>query len=429
MSPESSPPAKLAAEDVAAEPIFVPWLIALLAWATLAKLAGLACTRGSGDAENWFFFALHGQRWGVFDAYIDIGTLCNHPPLAILIESSVVGFGKALGHILGYAPDHYPGTPFFWLRLPALGADLASLLLLAPLLRTRMGARRTRLLLAALAVSPLTFVVGVWHGNTDLIWIALLLAAIVVLEWPFALKPVYRLRVGPLRLADLPLPSADVRAVAAGVLVALGTAIKTPAVVGLAPLFLVAQRGNRGALLLLGFVVPAAAFVLWGFVGGGYPFVECVLGYRGTLTAMPWPVERFAREFLGEGARDWLVHHGHVLVGTAAAAAALVWARRGGAGEAVAVTYAATLLVLPVFGCPYLLWVALPLALLGARAVLLFHLAAFLEAAVIYLFPIDKFMSAGEAAAAFSVGPALCTWLLLLGIVVLATRGRPVPAA
>jgi hypothetical protein len=393
------------------EAVFRPWLWALLAVATAVKLWLLAHTRGTSDSENWFFFARHALRWGLFDAYDSIGPIFNHPPLATVIETGSLMAGRGLGDLVGMAADRYPGRPFLWVRLPALVADVAGAFVLAPLLRARFGARTARFMVAALIASPLTFLVGVWHGNTDLIWSVVVLAAVLVLEWPFARPP----RFGR-----------AVRVALAGGIVGLAVSIKLPAIVALAPLGIIAERERRGAWLAVGFLATALPFTAWGLVEGGYPFVTAVFGYQGTVTAVPWPPGRFAA-FLGEAPWAWFLTHGHVFVGVAAVLVSLAWSKRGRGGDAVAAVYVAVLLVLPVFGCQYLAWAALPVALLGWRAALLFHLAATLEAWIVYDFPITKFMTEEEKATALSVWPSVSTWCVLAAVLVLALRRERAP--
>jgi hypothetical protein len=119
----------------------------------------------------------------------------------------------------------------------------------------------------------------------------------------------------------------------------------------------------------------------------------------------------------GETVRVFHRLHGHFVVGTTATAVALGMARRARPGDAFAATYGAVLAVVPVFGTQYLCWIALPIALLGARPTLLFHVAASLWVAAIYLFPLDPRLSLPEATAELSLWPALAPYLILIAAV------------
>jgi hypothetical protein len=152
--------------------------------AFVLKLGLAAATHGSTDVLLFEADAGKLQRDGAAALYRDgvvtewgggVGTRpCppfNHPPF--------------MTHVLRAwsALEAASGVPLrFWLRLSAAVADVGSLLVLARLLRRRLGETGTAAALGWFALSPIAILVSGFHGNTDPIFLFFTLLAIELVE-------------------------------------------------------------------------------------------------------------------------------------------------------------------------------------------------------------------------------------------------------
>jgi hypothetical protein len=151
------------------------------------------------------------------------------------------------------------GLPFHGLiQLPAILADAAIAVLVYAFLRWRGADERLCLLAAgAVALGPIFAVVSGYHGQLDAVAIAPAVAALVVWE------------LAPRR-----------RALAAGLLIGLGAAVKTvPLLLVLA--LLPAARDRREALTLIIAAVAIPALLLAPFLAADPDGASAVLGYNG----------------------------------------------------------------------------------------------------------------------------------------------------
>jgi hypothetical protein len=71
---------------------------------------------------------------------------------------------------------------YFWLRLPAILADVGSVVIVAHLLKLYLGSRFSRLHLVLLALSPASVMISGFHGNTDPLMIFFLLLAVYSID-------------------------------------------------------------------------------------------------------------------------------------------------------------------------------------------------------------------------------------------------------
>ena len=141
----------------------VVWVFALAALALKLHLA--ATTHGTNDVDAFVLFLRQYLGSGARTLY-ELESEFNHPPF-------ILRFLLGLRWIVNLT-----GLPFgFWLRLPSILADVASLFLLARLVG---GAAPARLLLVALA--PVSVMVSGYHGNTDPLMIAFVLLSVFLLQ-------------------------------------------------------------------------------------------------------------------------------------------------------------------------------------------------------------------------------------------------------
>ncbi len=214
--------------------------------ALAAKLYIALSTFGCQDMLYWHRFVYNLRQFGAFGLYHRIGYF-NHPP--------------AMAHLLGLLgwTAAATGVSFaFWLRLPAILADVGSLFLVARLLpEPRRGHRETALLLLALA--PASLLIAGFHGNTDPLMIFLVVAAVSVAE---------RESAG--------------RAAWSGLLFGLALGVKVAALILLAPLFFWwrSWRARGSFAAAVGVTVAAASSpALW---HDPVYIVQRVLGYGST---------------------------------------------------------------------------------------------------------------------------------------------------
>ena len=352
MSSPEAPEKPAVATERPSPPADVIWtraLVALLVATTVVKLRVLASTEGSSDCLTWVHFAEVCRANGPFAAYEIMGRPFDHP---LLGQLAVTG-STVLGHLL-----HVSNEPFL-VRLPALAGDLLAAAVLGPLLSDRFGVRRARHLVGLYLSSPLVLLAGLYHGNTDLLLFALVLASALALE------------------RDRP--------ALAGAILAAATSVKLPALVALAPLGVVALRKGGAVRFSAAFLLGAAVWFVPPLVGSGAPFVHYVLRYRGTVANQPWPPTTNVRDLLGGEAVLWYARRAGPILFVLLSSTAIA-ARRERAGDALALVLGVALLVMPLFGVQYFVWFAVPVLLLGVRSAVSYHLVGAYHAASVYAF-------------------------------------------
>jgi Glycosyltransferase family 87/Tetratricopeptide repeat len=133
------------------------WKAAIVAAATVAfifKIFLALTTYGTNDVYAWERFArwsaLFGSRLYTIDAAF------NHPPSMIHVLAAMMWLAKTTGIA-------FP----FWLRLPAILTDTASLWVVSRIFADRLSEPTVRWGLLLLALSPALILVSGFHGNTD----------------------------------------------------------------------------------------------------------------------------------------------------------------------------------------------------------------------------------------------------------------------
>lgn len=133
------------------------WKVTILsaaACAFLCKIVLALTTYGTNDVYAWERFA----RWsGLFGSSLyNMDAAFNHPPSMIHVLTAMMWLAKTTGIA-------FP----FWLRLPAIVADAASLWIVSRIFVNRLNEPAVRWALFLLAISPTLILVSGFHGNTD----------------------------------------------------------------------------------------------------------------------------------------------------------------------------------------------------------------------------------------------------------------------
>ena len=138
--------------------------------AFVVKLILSFTTIGTNDSATWYGFLRYISQHDGISLYHQIETF-NHPPLMIHVLQ-VMGFLNSFTGISFY----------FWLRLPAILADIGSVVIVARLLKRYLEPRILRSNLLLLALAPASVMISGFHGNSDPLMIFFLLLTIYSLD-------------------------------------------------------------------------------------------------------------------------------------------------------------------------------------------------------------------------------------------------------
>lgn len=301
----------------------------------LALRVGLIiCSHGSNDMVTWAYFADTIRDHGLWFAYENL-PLFNHPPLMGWMASALRQLAQFIG--LEFRIVY---------KLPMLGADLVSLVLLAKIWTRqtwlpRATPRRVTIL-AALAIfscNPISILVTAFHGNTDS------LCAM------FGLLAAYFHSRGRWSLAGL--------ALAASVNVKIVGVMWAPA------LFFLCPKPKDAANLVAGFCAGMLPFALpmW-FCPSA--FIENVFQYNSSIDY--WGIQvvtlKFYQQYpdIAVAALAYRSTGRYVILAVIIACA--LWSRFRGfsAFQAAAASMGIFLIMTPGFGVQYLVWVVPVLA-------------------------------------------------------------------
>lgn len=317
----------------------------LLAFAV--KLLLSASTFGTNDVVSWAQYMRYVYDVDSVSIYEAI-PLYNHPPL-------VSGYLWILGALVGDESILFP----FFLRLPSILADLGSLWFVWKLSRLYFGDRRALWVSLIFALSPTLILVSGFHGNSDPVFLFLVLASLYMLLVPR-------------------------RVVVAGLLFGLAVNIKVVPLI-LLPAFFFLAAGTRQRMSFFG----AAASVL--IAGYGYHLsqdfqhlVGNIFFYRGLPRT--WGLGRLVDSYRDFGT---LVMEAAIVALTAL----LGWrARQLPEGpqrdrkllEAFSLTFLAALAFAPGFGVQYLAWLVPSFCFVGPLAALAYSLSSGLLLLIVY---------------------------------------------
>ena len=154
-------------------PHFRPWpvLVGVAAVLSLVVKVIIALrTHGTNDVLYWERFLATANSAGGIHLYHSLSYF-NHPPFMIHLLR-VLGFMSGL-----------TGLPFpFWIRVPAILADLCSVFLVWKLLEAGGGKTFAPLAVFLMALSPASIMVSGFHGNTDPLMIFFVLLSIFLVN-------------------------------------------------------------------------------------------------------------------------------------------------------------------------------------------------------------------------------------------------------
>ncbi len=199
---------------------------------------------GSNDARTWLKFASYIKEHGLVPMYFEDPRF-NHPPGMGFLSSLLLQLSERLD--LSF---------FFLLRLPGILAECLSLLLIYLILKQH-GQARALAGAAIYALCPLAIMISGFHGNTDPMYVCLLLAS------------VYCCSVQRAYLAG-------------GLCLGLACNIKLIPVL-LVPVFIIALENWRQRLLLALGLLPGALPYLALYVHIGSVMLKNIFGWNGEL--------------------------------------------------------------------------------------------------------------------------------------------------
>jgi hypothetical protein len=349
-------------------------VFALKAWVALD-------TYGTNDIDTFKDFAQGVRDHGPVGVYsIDFRALphhwlYNHPPL--------VGYFLQFINLLS---DH--GIRLrVTLRVVSSAADVITALVVFAILRRRVSLLRATLSGSAVAASPLLFFIAGYHGNTDPIFVMLVL-------------------LGSFLIID------ESRGVWGGIALGLALGIKIVALVALpaVAVYLLVHRRKDLLAATAAFAVTVGA--TWGpaVVREWAPLHHNVLAYSG-INHDHWGIVRLAIQAGSPSVTQFLTGPGvHLIPLLCALLPALVaWRVPDKAMEAVALSLVATLVFLPAYGIQYLSWAAAAAYLLDEFSATLYNLlGGFI---VFQVYDYWNFGSWSEVARAWTVKPQTI-WLL-----------------
>jgi 4-amino-4-deoxy-L-arabinose transferase-like glycosyltransferase len=320
--------------------------------ALAAKITMALTTYGTIDIRHWQDFvdavAAHGPVgiYGVRFAH----SFYNHPPL--------MGY---LLLVIGWAARHGVSVGVT-LRSAASLADLGSALLVLELARARRRIRDATAAAVLVAASPVLVVISGFHGNSDPIFVFLVLLA----AWLLTVRD---------------------RPGWAGIACAAAIGVKIVPLLVVPALLAYAWRAGRRRLCWFATGVAGVSALIWApAVLSHYAAVRAdVLGYTGSGPSQ-WGLVQFGRWVAEPGAVGWLGGPGRFLVvgACALAPALLVWRRPAEVAPAVGLALAGFLLLTPAFGTQYLVWGVAALYLLDTVLATAFNLLAGALLLVVY---------------------------------------------
>ena len=140
-------------------------LIIALGIATLIKLILGAVTIGTNDVATWRAFADNAMLCGrcVYQLPGPYGDPFNHPPF-------IIHFLKLIG---ASSMAWFP----FWLRLPAILADIGTVLIV-----TRLRQEISTRIVLLLALNPVSILISGFHGNTDPVMIFFVVLSVYLIK-------------------------------------------------------------------------------------------------------------------------------------------------------------------------------------------------------------------------------------------------------
>jgi Dolichyl-phosphate-mannose-protein mannosyltransferase len=295
-------------------------VIALLV--LIPKLVIAAGTGGTDDVFSWIAFAEGVGLKGPLAVYeLHFVTVYNHPPLVGYFLEVVNALAKV-------------GVPVkFTIRALASIADVASAVLVFELLRTRRSLAIATMSGILVATSPVLFLVSGFHGNTDAIFLMLvLLSAFLLIDK----------RLGLL----------------GGCALALALGVKLVPVVVLPTLVVYLLRRDRGRLVHASAGFAAVLLITWvpAVLREWGSLTRDVIGYSG-VAVRQWGLVQFGYWASNANMITFLIDGRILSVAICALVPALLlWRRPDRVVEALGLCLVGFLVLSPAFGVQYLAW-------------------------------------------------------------------------
>ena len=370
----------------------------------LTKLLISMGTYGTQDVTTWAGFAEGVSQRGPVGIYgINFGTLngslYNHPPLVgyfLEVVNRLSEWGVPLRETI---------------RAVSSAADVFSGLLVFEILRRRGSLLRATISGVAVGASPVLFLISGYHGNTDPLFVMLvLLGSFLIIDKRMALL--------------------------GGVALGLAIGIKLVPIVVLPTIAVYLVRHRRDLLVraAAGFGVTFA--VTWGpaILTQWDGLKRNVLGYAG-INDRPWGLVRFADGLGWSWASQFMIGPGKFILVLLCALipAALTWRWHRLAMESVAVSLVAFLILSPAFGVQYLAWAVAAAYLLDIWSATLYNILGGFLLYRIY----DHWngglpwveMAKGQHFTPYELVLAALLWAVLIAVLVRGLIARSVEAA
>ncbi|HEY2044709.1 MAG TPA: glycosyltransferase 87 family protein [Jatrophihabitans sp.] len=284
----------------------------------------MTSTFGTNDILHWQDFLAGVRSAG------PIGVYGVHFPRSLYNHAPLTGYFLV---VVNWLSDR--GVPFNdTIRLTSSLSDVPAALLVFELLRKRVPLRAATIAGFGVAASPILVIIAGFHGNTDPIFMMLVVLALWL-------------------LADRQAP------LAAGIVLGLAVSIKVVPIVVVPVLIGYALRTSRRVTILLLAGLGSVFVLLWVpvLVTHFGAIRQNVLGYPGGLTPQ-WGLSSAANFVGGKSLVDVLTGPARLLIVALCALvpAWLVWRRPDQVVSAGALSMVAFLALIPSFGTQYLTW-------------------------------------------------------------------------
>jgi hypothetical protein len=354
----------------------------------LVKLLLAWRSGGTEDIATWQTFAAGVKDKGPIDVYsIDFmktsHRLYNHPPLAGWLLELANGLSSVGIHLR------------FTLRAVASIADVCSALLTFEIVRRRSSLPHAITAGMIVGASPVLLLISGYHGNTDPIFVALVL-------------------LGAFLLVDKEM------AVAGGAALALALSIKIVPIVVLPTLAVYLVRHRRSLLPRTIAAFGAVCITVWAVpvLTEWDSIRDNVFGYTG-IASRQWGLVQLAKAAHSTGLVDFMIRSGKTISFSIACLvpAAIVWRRCDYAVQGVCLALVMFLALSPAFGVQYLAWALAASCILNIRFAALYNLLAGLFLYFVY----DHWNSGlpwthiarGQKLTSFEVDVGLAVWVVL----------------
>lgn len=145
-------------------------IIVVAGIAFILKLHIAMTTYGTNDVLYWEIFINCIKKYGGIGTYHMVWFF-NHPPFMIDVLKVMDWISSVTGVFLP-----------FWIRLPAIVADLVNVVLVCKMLKVRTNNIYSGSTMVIMAAAPVSIMVSGFHGNTDPVMICFLLLSLYLID-------------------------------------------------------------------------------------------------------------------------------------------------------------------------------------------------------------------------------------------------------